>query len=115
VSTPANMEAIMMDIDTTFRCCPISPSQQQNFVIHWNNLFYIDHNTPFGAVSSGGVFEKVANVMTAILVSKGFFPVKNWVNDFVFFRFPVLPNQNPPTFPYSPTNIYNLAAQLGWP
>src|SRR5271156_2863271 len=53
--------------------------------------------------------------MTAILKSKGCFPVKNWVDDFVFFRFP-LPSTEPiPSFSYSLTDIYAVATRLGWP
>jgi hypothetical protein len=115
IDAPVDAEAATMDIDTAFRCCLISPSQQQNFIIHWNSLFYIDHNAPFGTVSSGGVFRRVANAMTAILVAKGFSPVKNWVDNFVFFRFPLLPGNDPPNFSYSFTDIYNLANHLGWP
>jgi hypothetical protein len=115
IDAPVDVEAATMDVDVAFRCCPISPSQQQNFIIHWNNLFYIDHNTPFGTVSSGGVFGRVANAMTAILVAKGFSPVKNWVNNFVLFRFPLSPGDDPPNFSYSLIDIYNLASCLGWP
>jgi hypothetical protein len=114
IDAPVDAKAATMDIDTAFRCCPIPPSQQQNFIIHWNNLFYIDHNAPFGAVSSGGVFGRVVDAMTAILIAKCFSPVKNWVDNFVFFRFPLLPGNDPPNFFYSLINIYNLAS-LGWP
>ena len=115
IDAPLDSEAATLDVDAAFRRCPISPSQQCNFVIHWNDLFYIDHNAPFGAASSGGVFGKVADAMTAILISKGLSPVKNWVDDFVFFRSPILPSQEPLVFPYSLDDIYNLAARLGWP
>ena len=33
-------EAATLDDDSAFRCCPITPSQQRNFIIHWNNLLY---------------------------------------------------------------------------
>jgi hypothetical protein len=66
-------------------------------------------------VSSGDVFRRVANAMIAILVAKGFFPVKNWVDNFVFFRFPLLFGNDPPNFSYSLIDIYNLASHLGWP
>ena len=45
----------------------------------------------------------------------GFGPFKNWVNDFVFFRFPLLCNSFPPTFSYLLSDIYNVAFHLGWP
>jgi hypothetical protein len=110
----SNAEAAMLDVDATFRCCPISPAQH-NFVIHWNGLFYIDHNAPFGATSSGSVFGTVTDAMTTILKLKGYSPVKNWVDDFVFFRFPISPTEEPPSFSYSLSNIYDLASHLGWP
>ena len=113
LDAPLGTEAATLDVDSAFRCCPISPSQQPNFVIHWNNLFYIDHNAPFGASSSGGVFGRVADAMTAILSSRGLGPSKNWVDDFVFFRFPI--SLHPKSFPYSLSDIYDVASLLGWP
>jgi hypothetical protein len=115
IDAPINAEAATLDVDAAFRCCPILPSQQQNFVIHWNDSFYIDHNAPFGATSSGGVFGRVADAMSAILTSMGLGPSKNWVDDFVFFRFPLLRDSFPPTFSYSLSDIYNVAFRLGWP
>ena len=56
MDAPPFTEAAIPDVDTAFRRCPISPSQQRNFIVMWENLFYIDHNAPFGATSSGGVF-----------------------------------------------------------
>ena len=115
VDAPPLSEAATLDVDAAFRCCPITPSQQRNFIIHWNNLFYIDHNAPFGATSAGGVFGSVADAKSAILKSKDIDPSKKWVDDFVFFRFPTSINSGVPSFPYSLSDIYNLASQLGWP
>ena len=36
MDAPANSEAATLDVDAAFRCCPITPSQQRNFIIHWN-------------------------------------------------------------------------------
>ena len=89
MDAPPSTEAATLDVDSAFRCCPILPSQQSSFVIHWNDSFFIDHNTPFGATSAGGVFGRVADAMSAILSSKDLGLLKNCVDDFVFFRFPV--------------------------
>ena len=110
-----NTEAATLDIDSAFRHCPIILSQQFSFIVHWNNLFYIDHNVPFGAASSGGVFGRMADAFSSILNSKGFGPSKNWVNDFVFFRYLISSDSQVLSFTYSLTEIYNLAAYLGWP
>ena len=112
IDAPAGSEA---DVDSAFRCCPILPSQQSSFIVHWNNLYYIDHNAPFGATSSGGIFGRIADAKSAILTSKGLGPAKNWVDDFVFFRFPIVSNSIPLLFSYSLSDIYKLATTLGWP
>jgi hypothetical protein len=56
IDAPPLSEAATLDVDSAFRCCPITPSQQRNFIIHWNDSYYVDHVAPFGATSSGGVF-----------------------------------------------------------
>ena len=77
--------------------------------------FYIDHCAPFGATSSGGVFGRIADAFTSILSSKGLGPSKNWVDDFLFFRFPVSSTSDSPSFSYSLSDISDIASQLGWP
>jgi hypothetical protein len=42
-------------------------------------------------------------------------PLKNWVDNFVFFRFPISFDSGFPTFSYSLAEIYDLATCLGWP
>ena len=54
-----------------------------------NDLFYIDHNAPFGATSTGGVFGRVADAKSAIQKSKNIGPSKKWVDGFIqipYFR-----------------------------
>ena len=115
INAPAGTEAATLDVDSAFWCCPIRPSQQHSFVVQWDNLFYIDHNAPFGATSAGGVFGRMADAKSAILTSKGLGPSKNWVDDFVFFRFLLSVDPDPPLFSYSLSDIYALAELLGWP
>jgi hypothetical protein len=115
INAPQGSEAATLDVDSAFRRCPITPSQQRNFVIHWDNSFYIDHNAPFGATSSGGVFGRVADAKSAILKSNHIGPSKNWVDDFVFFRFPISITSDLPLFSYSLSDIYDIANRLGWP
>jgi hypothetical protein len=114
IDAPPGTEAATLDVDSAFRCCPILPTQQRNFIIHWEDSYYVDHNAPFGATSAGGVFGRVADAKSAILESKKIGPSKNWVDDFAFFRYPItlLPS---PVFSYSLTEIYAIAKRLGWP
>ena len=57
----------------------------------------------------------MADAKAAILESKKIGPSKKWVDDFAFFRFPIAVTLGVPSFSYSLSDIYNLAAQLGWP
>ena len=57
----------------------------------------------------------MADAKSAILASKHLGPSKNWVDDFVFFRFPISSNSDTPSFSYSLSDIYDLASLLGWP
>ena len=113
VEAPPFTEAATLDVDAAYRRCPIHPSQQRHFVVMWNDSFYIDHNAPFGAASSGGVFGSIADAMRSILTAHNMSPVRNWVDDFVFFRFPNLHDE--PTPSYTIDDIYNLGDRLGWP
>jgi hypothetical protein len=114
IEAPENTEAATLDVDAAFRCCPVHPTQQRNFIIHWDDSYYVDHNAPFGATSAGGVFGRVADAKSAILKHKKIGPSKNWVDDFVFFRFPLRLHPSP-VFPYTLADIYALAKRLGWP
>ena len=88
-------------------------SQQRNFVVHWNGLYYIDHDAPFGATSAGGVFCRVADAKLAILKSKNIGPSKNWVviSFSLGSQFLYSPLQ---FFSYSLTEIYSLRWQYVW-
>ena len=72
-------------------------------------------NAPFGATSSGGIFGRIADAKSVILESQSLGPSKNWVDDFVFFRFLLSIDSGLPSFSYSLSDISSLAACLRWP
>lgn len=115
MDAPPGTEAATLDVDAAFRRCPIRPSQQNHFIIGWKDKFYIDHNAPFGASSSGGVWGQLADAMTAILISRNIGPIKKWVDDFLFLRYPntTLPGRH--TFTYDLETIHTTAREFGWP
>lgn len=122
LDAPPGSQAATLDVDAAFRRCPILPSQQPNFIIMWNDLFYIDHVAPFGASSSGGVFGRVADALMAMLRFYKIGPALNWVDDFLFFAFPQNSSsyspQNvnwSPSFSYSLDSIFAFTTPLGWP
>ncbi|CAK5271678.1 unnamed protein product [Mycena citricolor] len=112
IEAPPGTEAATLDVDADYRRCPIHPTQQPHFVVKWNGVFYIDHVCPFGFTSSGGIFGRVADAMAAIYRAKGIGPLKKWVDDFVFFCFPL--HGSPSPNPYSLSDIYDVAKDLGW-
>ncbi|KAF7349137.1 Reverse transcriptase domain-containing protein [Mycena venus] len=113
MDAPPGTEAATLDVDAAYRRCPIHPSQQAFFVIQWMDKFYIDHVCPFGSASSGGVFGRLADAISAIFIANDIGPLNKWVDDFLFFRYRV--SDNPSTFTYDLDDIYALAEFLGWP
>ncbi|KAJ3559983.1 hypothetical protein NP233_g11129 [Leucocoprinus birnbaumii] len=115
---PPGLQAATMDVEAAFRCCPIRPSQQNHFIIYWNGSFYIDHNAPFGECSSGGVFGRLADAMTAIIRKSSRTECKKWVDDFLIFRIPVLSSSNPShpqVYDFDIIDLMNLGCWLQWP
>jgi hypothetical protein len=121
MDAPPFSEAATLDVDAAFQHCPITPSQQRNFIVMWEDLFYIDHNAPFGAVSSGGVFGHLADALMGIFRACDIGPAVTWVDDFLFFIFPTNTNFSDddenwePIFPYSLDTIFTISTELGWP
>jgi hypothetical protein len=113
IDAPPGTEAAPLDVDAAYRRCPISPSQQPFFVIQWLDKYYIDHVAPFGCSSSGGVFGRLADAISALYLANDIGPLKKWVDDFLFFRYRI--SENPPTFTYELADIYALGEALGWP
>jgi hypothetical protein len=87
----------------------------------WDNLFYIDHNAPFGTASSSGVFGHIADALMAIFRAQDIGPATNWVDDFLFLNFPTNyafaedEDNWQPIFSYSLETIFNITTDLGWP
>ncbi len=115
LDAPHGSEAATLDVSAAFRCCPIRPDQQNHFIISWNNLFYIDHNAPFGASSSGGVFGQVADAFIDICKANGIPQCTKWVDDFLFLRRPILSSSPNHKYSYSLDDIYKLSDPLGLP
>ncbi|PPQ81668.1 hypothetical protein CVT24_002936 [Panaeolus cyanescens] len=117
ITSPTGTLVATMDVDSAFRRCPITPSQQRNFVVQWGDLCYIDHCAPFGAASSGFIFGRVADAFVAILHSRGISPVLNWVDDFAISVSPIPTSSEPSNliYPYTTNLIHDIASELGWP
>lgn len=134
LSLDADAQGATMDVDAAFRRCPLRRDQQNHFVIQWKGLFWLDHNVPFGAASSGGVFGRLADAMADILLAYGFGPSTHWVDDYGFLKGDEDPTPVPPPVSnslisneltqtprsrfrhdYTISDIEKIAAHLGWP
>ncbi|KAG8952221.1 hypothetical protein FRC04_004928 [Tulasnella sp. 424] len=111
-TAPKGAQAATFDVDAAFRIIPVHPEDRRNIVVVWNGLAYVDTAVPFGAASSGGLFGHVADGLRAIMMARGLQPTRNWVDDFVSFRFPI-PDTNPQRFLYNEDTIYAIGEELG--
>jgi hypothetical protein len=76
IDAPHGTEAATLDADAAYRRFPIHPSQQPFLVIQWLEHFYIDHVCPFGSASSGDVFGRLADAISAIFLVNDIGPLK---------------------------------------
>jgi hypothetical protein len=107
LSLPPGAEAATFDISAAYRLTPIRPDQQHSLCIIWDGLVYVDRAVMFGLASSAGVFGSIADMLIAIYVRAGFFPIIKWVDDFLVIRLP--------GNAWSEEDFMNLTAQAGVP
>jgi hypothetical protein len=54
--------------------------------------------------------------MAALYKFRNIQPLKKWVDNFIFFRFPrIAPEDGTPSYLFDLKEIYKLANALGWP
>jgi hypothetical protein len=87
-TAPPGTEAATLDIEAAYRTIPVWPPHKQFLVVAAGNDLFIDHVFPFGLSTAGGVQGHVADATVDILSSYDLGPIKKWVDDHTFFRFP---------------------------
>lgn len=75
-------------MDAAFRTVPVLPEHKAYTVVSLDDHFWLDHNCPFGAASSGGNHGEIADATVDIWAAMSVGPVVKWVDDFVIFRTP---------------------------
>jgi hypothetical protein len=93
-TTPPGPQASMFDVDAAYHQMPIAPEDQHYVAITWDGNIHINTNFSFSGSSSPGVFSLLANAITFIFRFKKIEDLIKWVDDFVFFRYPVLPSSS---------------------
>lgn len=88
-SCPAGTQVAVFDVDSAYRNIPIAPADQAQFCVAWKDQVYVNHCVPFGAASSAGLFGRIADAFVAIIQKFGAEQVLKWVDDIIFFCFPI--------------------------
>ena len=113
---PEGTQAAVFDVDSAFRNIPTHPSARPFLAIMIKGLIHLDHVLNFGASPSPGIFGRVADAMVKILLQRGIEAVIKWVDNFIFFRYPLRPAADGEhEFSYSANLIWSIADDLGWP
>lgn len=111
---PAGTQVAVFDVDSAYRNIPVLPAEQPHFCVSWNGMVYIDHCVAFGSASSAGLFGRVADAFVAIIKAYGAQQVLKWVDDIIFFRYP-LNSSKSYSYSYSSSLIFDCASRLGIP
>ena len=113
---PPGTQAAVFDVDAAFRNVPTHPSVRPFLAVSIGGLVHLDHCLNFGASPCPGVWGRIADAMVEIFLAKGIDAVIKWVDDFVFFRYPIWHADDPtPTFSYDESSLWSIAEALGWP
>lgn len=114
---PAGTEAAVFDVESAFRNVPTHPASR-NFTCYSvaDGLVNVDFCGNFGASSMPGIWGHIADAMALILRHHGVDALIKWVDDFVFFRYPV-GGSSPLSFVYhyDASLVWAVADRLGWP
>lgn len=114
VKAPPGSQVAVFDVDSAYRNIPVHPEDQHHFCIAWDNKFYIDHCVAFGSASSAGLFGRVADCFVAIMRSFGAQQILKWVDDIIFFRYPIN-SSRPYSYSYHAQLVFDSANRLGLP
>lgn len=113
---PVGAQAAVYDVDAAFRNVPTHPSACPFLAVQIAGSIHLDHCLNFGASPCPGVWGRIADAMVEVYKANGIDKVIKWVDDFVFFRYPMLfPVNDAPTYPYDESTIWSVADNLGWP
>jgi hypothetical protein len=113
---PEGTQAAVFDVESAFRNLPLHPSVRRFLAIRLLDKIHIDHCLNFGHSPSPAVWGRVADAMAWILKHHGVEALLKWVDDFVFFRYPVAGSSSPNwVYSYDESLLHSVANRLSWP
>nr|GAT50782.1 reverse transcriptase [Mycena chlorophos] len=114
-SAPPGAQVACLDQAHAYRCSPVSPDHKWALGVSWRGAIWADHAFPFGLSTSGNVQGTMADALVDVLLCRGIGPTRKWVDDFVFFRFPITSPPGPPfSYSYDLSTIYSITNPLGF-
>jgi len=110
-------QAASLDIAKAYRNSPITPTNKKYLCVYWKDSVYIQHIAIEGLATAGGIQGSVADATVAILKVNDVEPIVKWVDDFVFFRSPLITTTHSlePSFKFNLQDILDVTAPLGIP
>lgn len=111
---PPGMQVTVFDVDAAFQNIPTKPHDWPLLAVTIDGLIHFDFCLNFGVSTAPGVFGLVADAIVQLFLHAGVDAVLKWVDDFIFFRYPVS-TLEPFSYSYDESLIWSVAAGLGWP
>ena len=90
---PPGTQAATRDIAEAYRIIPLHESQWPGVVVRISNnpaLFALNTSNSFGGTTAGGLFGMFSDALADLMRAEGIGPILKWVDDFVFFRIPLM-------------------------
>jgi hypothetical protein len=116
MDAPPGSKAAIFDVDSAFRNVPVAPKDHPFITMHIPPFVHFDNVLNFSLHSSPGIFGNIADAMVKILLFHGIDTLIKWVDDFIFFHYP-LPSSTLTEFhfSYDESIIWSIGDLLGWP
>lgn len=99
-NAPAGTEVAIFDLGSAFHNIPIAPKNCPYLAMSIPPFVHFDNVLNFGLRSSPRIFGNIANAMVKILLYHGIEALIKWVDDFIFFCYP-LPSSTSSEFHFS--------------
>jgi len=93
------------------------PAHKKYLCIYWKDLIYVQHIAIEVLATAGGIQGNVADTTIAILKVHDIKLIIKWVDNFIFFRYPLfaLSNSTRPSYKFKLQDIPNATSPLGIP
>src|SRR5882672_11862676 len=110
------MQAASLDVEKAYRNSPILPAHKRYLCVYWKGSVYVQHVAVKGLATAGGIQGCVADATLDLLKFHKLEPAVKWVDNFIFFRFPLTltcASPSAPSFSFNLSSILTITKPLG--